>query len=794
MRRQARFRYIIIPVVVEPGHDVAATLERGTEGYRTIGRVLRALQAHDGRLAESPANFIKVYEQAKAKAPGDSAGGMVREADGEYIQRALHLKEVEQGIYAHVAAASGLGKPGQFVADEIADAVRRASAVLQEEAMEGPLAEALDLVPEDDGGAKGICTVADSLSDLGYDHAGPLYHRILGSAKSDGAFYTNNLSAIMLARLAFTQDWIDWADPEAVARLRIIDPACGTGTLLMAALQTIKARVAGSREMSDEDRNALHKRLVEDVLCGLDINQHGIQLAACNVTLGAPTVDYERMNLVTMPHGPQANGLPKAGSLEILTAASDALDLHAMTAPRRSLDTLDAAQVNESAEIRFPLQNLDAAIMNAPFTANENRSRKYGKAGRKAMQRHELDIQERLEHRDGRMRGVVTANSIQTFFSLLADVLLSDRQGTLAKVIPTAVCTNTSALEQRKFLARRFHIETVVTSHDPRRPNFSENTAIHESLLICRRRTGDDGSADRPTRFVALCTMSSTPWEAIEAVEAIHAGKTGKWITVYEQPRTRIAEGDWRPCQFLDPELVGAAMRLEQEDTLVPLRDRYRLGPAGRRIRDAFRPINGDHEGYRVFWGRSKDLRTTREAVPEQCVADRKEALAARYRNQAGHVLLAAKFNTLSGRLLAVFSDQAALGSMWVPVQAQNTSIDEAKALCAWHNSTLGALGFLIRRSTTLANPSFSQAELATLPVPDFKITSAGILVEAYEHTMLMPVGPWKSAADDDMRDCLDQAAAATTGIGLETIRDWRGRISREPTITNSRAAEEGGD
>ncbi|MDE0457731.1 MAG: DEAD/DEAH box helicase family protein [Chromatiales bacterium] len=397
-----RFGYIIIPVVVEPDRDVAAALERGTEGYGTVGRVLRALQAHDGRLAESPASFVKVYEQRTERAPGDSAGGMVREDRGEYLQRELDLKEAEQGIYAHVAAASGLGRPGQLVADEIADAVRRASAVLQEEAMEGPLAQALDLVPEDDGGAKGICTVAalmlcnacllqrrlrdepemrtivrldrvagarhprevlevawesilekdyapvfrpalavlgalrdakaiddavrmvaecanrvaDSLSDLGYDHAGPLYHRILGSAKSDGAFYTNNLSAVMLARLAFPRDLIDWSDPEAVARLRIIDPACGTGTLLMAALRTLKARVAETRESSgedaNEDANALHKRLVEDVLCGLDINQHGVQLAACNMTLGAPTVDYARMNLVTMPHGPQADGVPKA--------------------------------------------------------------------------------------------------------------------------------------------------------------------------------------------------------------------------------------------------------------------------------------------------------------------------------------------------------------------------------------------------------------------------------------------------------------------------------------------------
>ena len=130
-----RFGYIIIPVVVEPGRDVAAALERGAEGYSTVGRVLRALQAHDGRLAESPASFIKVYEQDERNAPGDS-GGTIRESEDGHIQRELDLKEAEQGIYAHIAAASGLGKPGQLVADEIADAVRRASSVFQEEELE----------------------------------------------------------------------------------------------------------------------------------------------------------------------------------------------------------------------------------------------------------------------------------------------------------------------------------------------------------------------------------------------------------------------------------------------------------------------------------------------------------------------------------------------------------------------------------------------------------------------------------------------------------------------------------
>ena len=50
-------------------------------------------------------------------------------------------------------AASGRAQSGQLVADEIVDAVTRASAVLQEEQLEAPLSEALGLVPEDDDGA-----------------------------------------------------------------------------------------------------------------------------------------------------------------------------------------------------------------------------------------------------------------------------------------------------------------------------------------------------------------------------------------------------------------------------------------------------------------------------------------------------------------------------------------------------------------------------------------------------------------------------------------------------------------
>jgi len=213
--------------------------------------------------------------------------------------------------------------------------------------------------------------------------------------------------------------------------------------------------------------------------------------------------------------------------------------------------------------------------------------------------------------------------------------------------------------------------------------------------------------------------MPSTPGEAIQTVEQIEAGDTTS-VTFFEQPADLIKKGDWRPCQFFDPELVSAAMSLEQASNLVPLQNRYSLGPDGRAIRGIFEAVSGDAGDCQVFWGRSKDLRTTMEAIPEQNVRIKNKAQAESSWNKAGNLLIASRFRTTSGKLLAIFSHKPSLGSMWVPVQARSLPIKEAKALCAWHNSTLGSLGFFLQRSSDLANPTFSQAALKQLRVPDF--------------------------------------------------------------------------
>ena len=153
---------------------------------------------------------------------------------------------------------------------------------------------------------EGVLECVPRMRGLQLDHAGPLYHQLLQTARYDGSFYTSTAAAVLLAELAMPPDWNvmkgEWHDTDKIVGLKICDPACGTGTLLMAAAKTIQERYCAT----SSDRgliDALHLRLIEDVLHGLDINRHAIHLAAAMLTLIAPKIDYNRMNLYNMQHG-----------------------------------------------------------------------------------------------------------------------------------------------------------------------------------------------------------------------------------------------------------------------------------------------------------------------------------------------------------------------------------------------------------------------------------------------------------------------------------------------------------
>ena len=852
-----QFGHIIIPVPIK-GENLIEELEASPDSWKATGRVLRALQAHDSRLPENPAQFVWISEPPL----GPDHSGITIEG----IQSQLEFQEISEKFYTTVVPASGLAKPGQQTSDDIESVVNITSGIFIKSNLAEHLANVLGLgIGVEEYRDIDICKIASllvvnacllhrrlqdeshmdsldslsdvngsnnprhvlikswkhilekdyapvfepalrvvealpdtvnivihrmvdrankvayTLSDLGYDHAGPLYHKILGTAKSDSANYTHNVSALMLTRLAFSNSFTDWNNMDNVKRLRVMDPACGTGTLLMAALKTIKERV-GYEKLDKKSRNSIHQWLVEDALCGLDINRHAIQLAACNLTLGAPTVDYKKMNLYTMKHGPQVDGSVCAGSIEILRITNDRDIMKALVQPMKSLDNLQAEHIDEPGQ-DFPLSGLDAIIMNPPFGNNVARSSKFSNEVKTLMQKKELDIKDELKKRDKVAGEVINSNSISTFFTPLVDRLLDAKKGVLGEVIPTTACTSASGLEGRKFLASRFHVERIITSHDPKHINFSYKTSIHECLMICRRHNGD---VRPPTEFISLYTMPKNAGEARNVADDISNGNSKKWGSVCRWPAELVSAGDWTPVQWCNDTIADAVHELETSSMLEKIGSRYTVGPAGQRIHDAYEKCEqNDASAVMIFDSISSVFRRTIHATPESWhrPKQRKVQLAKRYWEQRSVLLVAQRHDTVSGRLTALYSDSATVGKGWIPISVYDK--DTAKALAVWLNSTPVRMMLLNRRGKKLTYPKWSLSHLEEIRIPKKSNSGWDILSKTYDETCDVELLPLKDGVEDSTRIIIDKAAAVVLGINPKIIAGWRERLALEPTINN---------
>ena len=881
-----RLGYIVVPVFVPDGEgDIATLLEQRGDDYRHIGSVLRALQSHDERLAESPAAFVDVLidsgkggtDETEPPPAGKQEGEVRERPEPPAIEDIFTFQAVEPGIFAKIVASSGLGRPGQVTADDIVRSVRLAARRIEDDAaLLASLRQALDLAGVKDRevsttAALLLCNacllhrrlqkespmfeglpdlteigrsqtpaealaeawdeilgkdyapvfrpalslienspsfnslkaparilaecavnVSDTVAELGYDHAGPLYHKILGSAESDGAFYTNNISALMLAGLALRPDLVDWSDWNQATGLRILDPACGTGTLLMAALKTIKDRMAAATPTTPARVRQAHKRLVENSIRGLDINYQATQLAASNLTLGAPTVDYEAMHIHTMRHGPQPDGTVALGSLELLPEA---------VGGHKQLDFLGhvkqaAVSTRQSAVRQVPdIRDVDVVLMNPPFTNNEKHGRRFSAEVKKQVQTRKLEIKAQINAPDPSASGLIDSNSVRTFFTPLADALLRKDTGVLGKILPTTACTSTSGVDERKFLAERFHIDFVVTSHDPKCPNFSVSTTIHESLLVCRRRSANEPR--RPTTFIALNRMPQTAGEVADWVAAVHAEQGHQLHRVFEWPAARVAEGDWTPCQYYDGVLAALASDIDAVEVMTPLGRVALVEPGGQRLRDAFMNPRDGHAAadYSVVWTHGTNERRTMRSFSDfstEPKPDKREYATQVLWPKASQLLIACKINPQAIRVAGIHLAQAALGQPFIPVtplptiQAPEPTL---KAWCAYLNSTPAVLSLMNRRQKKLTYADYSLDQLRSIPVPDPAKCDLAPLLDAFRELGNADLLPWPQMDECAARAGLDEAAAQVVGIDAAKIADWRERLVREPTISNKPAA-----
>ena len=142
--------------------------------------------------------------------------------------------------------------------------------------------------------------ISEEVAGLRHDLLGRIFHRVLDTARYDGSYYTSTAASVLLTSLALREQDADWSDPNAIAALRICDPACGTGTLLMAAAERIRDLRNAAGRGTPEDEEVLDLMVVEDVLWGYDSNLTATHMAASTVGMLSPATQFSHIN----PHFP----------------------------------------------------------------------------------------------------------------------------------------------------------------------------------------------------------------------------------------------------------------------------------------------------------------------------------------------------------------------------------------------------------------------------------------------------------------------------------------------------------
>ena len=642
--------------------------------------------------------------------------------------------------------------------------------------------------------------VAESYADLGADHAGPLFNKVMGNQASDGAFFTRPPAASILARLSLDAlgEKVDWTKDATWKAHRAVDLACGSGTLLTGLLTAMKHRA--QEQGADPQRLAeLQKLAVEEVLVGLDINPVSLQLAAAQLTAGNSDVSYRQMRLYKMAYGAEEGEVVRTGSLELLGEQK--------IVPKGQKDFaelgLNAKKLRLEKDNPLLEDAVDAALgtrmvmMNPPFSNRTKMGEKFPSEIQRAMRQRIDSLETLLVQSDPEMDDFVDKNSIRPLFVALADQCLDSAKGLLAMINPTIAFTAPSGLTERIVLAKRFHIHTLLTCHQPGQVNLSQNTSINESIFIARRHEGP-----RPTtRIISLDRFPRDDDEVADLHRCLLNCRSGLisggWGEVSQWPAERIEEGDWSAAVWRSSELAEAAFRIASDERLPSLREQG-MAPAatGRLLRGQFKKsTSGALGSFPILKSKGTDAQIRIEAIPDEYwlpkelatyenlgdEQDIKTPGTQKILQKAGYLLITAGQDSRSARLTAVASRRKYVGNGWMPVS--NVTLEQAMAAAVAINSTIGRLQIMRNPGRKLEFPAYSAEEVANLRLPD--LTDKHIcrtLAKYWELTVHMEVPQFRKG-ECEVRRLWDEAVAEALKWDLEELTTLRKLLHREPHV-----------
>ncbi len=668
-----------------------------------------------------------------------------------------------------------------------------------------------------------------------HDLAGRIFNRLISERKLLAAFYTSIPASTLLAGLALSPSkWpgVDWGDTGAVADLRVIDPACGTGTLLMAAYRQILQNHSATGR-ADSDDPALHQALVEKVIMGADVVQSAIHLTAATLAAMSPSMRFEQMQLHTLRLGMESSGDIHLGSLDWLASPEV-----------QSFFSATQEQIGAASSAGSIVQRprADLVISNPPYTRRgsdggheESLSRVFSLPGGGAASQNAI-----AKLTSSLLKGT-PANQMAghaSSFTVLGDRLVKPG-GRLAFVLPVTALSGESWREIRGMMSTKYEIEYVVSSHDPDLRSMSYDTAIAEALLVARRLREDESPSGRGT-FVNLWRTARQETDALALVNAVNATSSTpllnsdgppvggsplmvggeQWGEVVDGP---VGQGPWKAARWKRAIIGQSAAAIERGELwagdgtqlaghipVAPLGKVCNVGPQDRRIRGSlgvFESYHGWNEDaqFPAIWSLDSSVHQSMSSEPNAWLAPKPDRDHRLVWSQAGTLQITRDVRYNAQRIMTTRTDVRTLGvSQWHTLAVhENDPVVRSKreiALALWCNSTLGLL-------LNSNNSNRSQAgrgrgnkgmleSLTTLDVRELQEWQLGEAQAIWRDFKGRKFHPLHHCAVDTARIELDERVVRDLlGLGndaVAAIANLRTLLASDPSIHGSKKAELG--
>ena len=680
----------------------------------------------------------------------------------------------------------------------------------------------LDELPAGRNTTKTVISLLDAAREIcreqaafRHDLMGRIYHWLLHDAKYLGTYYTSVPAATLLLKLAFDLKWPnDFGSAKELVDFKVADLACGTGTLLMATAQAItdsfvKTRADTNRSIQTKDLSVLHSTLMQNVLHGYDILPSAVHLTASTLALLAPEVAFRQMNLFVMPIG-MDHKTARLGSIDFL----DGDHIHTQfSLDNTQLETVKTGVTkSEFTSARVP--KLDLCVMNPPFVSSRYGNRLFG-----SFPEDRPKLQKALSAQ-ARKNGVTVTPGLGAVFVPLADKHTKPG-GRIAFVLPIALTTGEAWASVRKLITDRYHLEIVISSHDPLRTSFSENTDLSEVLFIARKL---DGTAHPPnTTYISLRKNPDSIHEALDLASRISVliaanNFTGNKSLAIRSSNALLGEittlpspkgtENWTTTIFSQALLASVHYELLTNyrmvipgvtDTIaLPFCRLDTLGTLGYDVRDITDAFIVDKTAsqwtpFPAFWNHDAQ-KVTQIAQSANAyliartkpVPGRKLKDSATIWGQSGKILLVSRLRTNTHKVLATAFDQNVLGNTWWSLDASSLTDFQSKSLLLWLNSTLGLLMYYGSRAIT-QGPWMQMKKSAwhRMPVLDVRSLSEPALrnlAAAYDELSTRTLKPFSTINNDPNRIDIDEALRSSLSLPpLNAIRDL---LVREPGLT----------